>query len=81
MKNETMETLRCMGTLSGETTLPFSILTALLNGGQLLKERICSLRRNFFHIRLSPFSKPSLFREAKWQVTKVVSLVKNGGKK
>ena len=43
-----------MGTFSGEATLPFTFLSSQKRGGQLLKERLCSLKSKFFPLRVDP---------------------------
>ena len=43
-----------MYTLLREATLPFPFCASLLSKGQLLKERICSIRSKFFPLTVDP---------------------------
>ena len=45
------EHVRDTGTLSGETTVPFAIFATLLNRGQLLTERICSIEEQIHSVK------------------------------
>ena len=68
----------CGCTLGG-TTVVFRF-AAILNCGQLLKERICSHRSKFFPLRVDPISEYlRRFRSGKQpgKVTKVVSFCEN----
>ena len=52
------------------------IFASLLNGGQLLKKRICSCRSKFFPSRVDPFWMGYFSQESKQEITKVVALYK-----
>ena len=54
---------------------------SLLNGTELLKERIFSLRRKVFHLRVDSFSEELCFLGSKQKVTKLFPFVNNGRKK
>ena len=66
--------------LRGGNSSIFFIFASLLNGGQLLQERICSPRSKFFPSRVDPFWMCFSNQQSKQEVTKVVSLCKNGRK-
>ena len=69
-----------MGVLTGEETGCYLFFASLLNGSQLLMERICFSRSKFFPSRVDLSWKGFILQESKQNVTKVISLPKNGRK-
>ena len=63
-----------MCSFSGEATLPF--FASLLNGVQLLKERICCVQNKVFPVRV----KASSFKEVKTKPQKFFPFVKTAEK-
>ena len=63
-----------MGVRGSNSTI--FIFAFLLNGDQLLKNRICSSRSKFFSLKVDPFLKGVIAQGCKQEVTKVASLEK-----
>ena len=55
-------------------TLPFSVFASLLNGHQILQERIYCCRSIFFLLKQNPLSKGFVHKGSKLEVKKVVPL-------
>ena len=64
--------LRYIRTLSGEATVIF-IVASNINGGHLIKKRICSNRSKFFPLREDPFLRRLCLKVSNQVVTKIVS--------
>ena len=71
-----IKTFRCIGTLSGEATLPFLIFFSVHSRGRHLEERICSSRSKFFSLSVDPIFKGFFVHGTKLKVKKVVSFIK-----
>ena len=62
-------------TVRGSNSVSFSF-ACLGNGGQLLKERICSLRSKFFPLLVDHLLEGFVNQESKPEVAKLVSCIK-----
>ena len=60
---------RCMGTVSGEASMPYSCLPSSQLGGQILKERIYSFRSKLFSFKADFSWKSILINESKQEDT------------
>ena len=83
LKYEVYQTLfkvnRC--TFMGSKSAIFIFMVAsLLNGSQILKERICSSRSKFFPLRVDSTVESYVVKGGNPAVKKVVPLCKDGGK-
>ena len=61
-----------MSTFSGETTLLFYMFASIFRRGQLIKERICSLKSKFFSLLVDLILEPLSYRGSKQKVTKII---------
>ena len=69
-----------MSTLSGETTLLFYIFASIFKRGQLIKERLCSLKSKFFPLLVDPIFGAFVIQEKQTKSKKKIFLLRKNGR-